>query len=202
MPIIKTEEFLPPNFFNKSVNEKIHIEMLKRFLQKPLTKLGNPDKFEPDTFFGDTLIELTLACNRGTTNSFLYQLKAGQYSSQKLEKDIVSFIYQSALSKSKKHYSTKNKVVSIFVTISVFDWFIDAYGSVSSFPFQGPRKDLFRRLTDEFINPGIFNDVLIIMPGYSYDWFCWSVLNDTRTSFMMTDDLIKNKTFPYVFAKR
>jgi hypothetical protein len=199
---IETVEFFPNRFFDHDVNEPFAKEILQTVFGGEGWRYGDPQKKEPDLFFGEISIELTLACDRNTTENYIRKIKAGDYTTEDAEAEQLRFIDESIFDKTTRIYSVDGVNLCVICTIAMQDWVSDYYGSVTHFIVDWRRQQYFEDLRSKYINSGKFSNIYILFPDLCASWWLFDLKTESRKIICLTDEQINSGKYPYVMIKK
>lgn len=191
----------PDNFFDKAVNEKFNKTLVIRCLgalEKDVRD-GDPQKYEPDLILSQNKgVEFTLASDSKKTENYIKSIKDHTLSVENIEKISIECIQKACKQKAEKHYVTDETILSIILTVPVFVWAAPSYSECKDLLPPTFLPGLLQEVNKNYIQNRVFDDVLIHMPGFAYDWISYSC-KETREiqHWLLYDNEIRRKIYPY-----
>ncbi len=201
-PVFETVSFYPKNFTSKTVNEPFIQRIMASVLPDGKWVPGEASKFEPDYFFNGTPFEFTLASNSRKKGNFIQRYFGGTFSSEDVEQDVFSYIYERIQDKASKKYSVQRVHLCVLCLLDLSNWVSDYYGSFTHDIVDWQRQEFFAKLRAEFIETGRFANIFIIFPDPCVTWWVYDVLTGGRASRVLTDAEIKSGTVPFHMYKQ
>lgn len=200
-PAFDIVSFYPENFKSKSVNEPFIQKIMASVLPDGEWIPGDASKSEPDYFCNGTPFEFTLASNSKKKGNFIQRYFGGTFSSEDVEQDVCSYIYERIKDKASKHYSVEGVHLCVLCLLDLSRWVSDYYGSFAHDIVDWQRQEFFIKLRDEFIKTGLFANIFIIFPDPCVTWWVYDVLSEGRANRSLTDAEIKSGIIPFHMFK-
>ncbi len=195
----------PKDFPNKEVNEPFIKRILSEVLKNNNWEKGDPNKGEPDYFCDGMPFEFTLASDSKRKNNFIQRYfslgKSRGYSSDNVEQDVFSYISERIEEKAKKNYSVENVNLCVLCLLDMINWVSDFYGSYTHVIADNPRKEFFKKIRNNYIEAGVFNDIYLLFPDMTARWWVYEVMSEKRASYSLTDEEIIKKKLPFEILK-
>lgn len=197
--------YFPENFFKKEVNESFQLFLLNRSLgpfKEEEIVWGKAEKKEPDLILKDIPIELTLASTAEETTTYINDIKKHTFQTDNIEDLSIKCVEVVCKKKARKKYLTSNNMLSVLLTIPVLVWCIPLYSKIPALMPPTRFSELLKNIKNRYIDAGIFNDILIHMPGFAYDWFSFSCKEENllKHCYLSDDEIYSNK-WPYVIKR-
>jgi len=175
---IKYRLFLPPDFLKKEVNERVVFEMLKAAKGFRGARRGIPP--EPDFVVDGQGIEVTFASGRDHKKDFIRDFCDGLFDPSADQSESIAYINNALERKAGKFYSTPKTSLAILCMLEIFDWV---------YPESRERDQLFAHIQDEYIRPGIFENVYLLVPSLRQEWFAYDIRRGERTRLLILNYL-------------
>ncbi len=194
--------FFPKNFFDKGTNEKFQLFLIGKIIDsfnEDDVEWGNPRKNEPDLIINNVPFELTLASTVEDTSTFIKKIIEYTLKSNNVEELLIECIIEACNKKTRKQYCTVDNTLSILLVMPVYIWCAPLYSSIPELLPPNKLPKLLFDIKTQYIDNGKFKDVLIHMPGFSYDWFSCSCKDCRIINWVqLDDDQISSGNYPYI----
>lgn len=195
---VKMELHLPDLFFDsakqingyESLSEQISKAILTDILHIKNVERGDEKKHEPDYISAGQGYEVTF----GLRNNLIPMLRGRtplNSSPYNQEQELINFIKESLIRKSKKTYSVRSTLI-IFTLTPLLEWY--SYFYLKDMPtyyfwefVQNNRNELFQEIIQEFIGTQKpFDNVLIIQPTHDEHYILYDVKEFGNNNNFMT----------------
>ena len=196
--------YFPVNFFSKRINEPFHRYLLCEIfdITPELCHYGDPNKGEPDLLLDGQWIELTLASNADKTMNYVNDIRTHKLTSDEIQETSIKVISAACKKKSEKKYSVKNTSLSVLLILPVYVWVAKYYSNIPDLIPKTRLGEMLFNLKREYIDSGRFDEIIIHMPGFAYDWFSLSVKSQSMLQkTTLSDEQIKSQKYPYVYKR-
>lgn len=187
----------PERFFQAEVNERFVAFILEELLKVTFLRHGDPVIGEPDLIFEEGAVEVTLACNRNTTDSYIRRLQRGDVSSDDVEQDVIRYLRESIAAKATKSYCIPEVTLCVLIPIELYTWVGDAYGSRVLALFSGRRDECLQELRNRYIETQVFDNILILFPDLSAKWWVFDLASNRRASYQLSFVQFQSGEYPF-----